>query len=54
MGVCFCGLLACGHDWTEVPLAAEGVTRLIISPTTGDLAGQRDELSAFAERHGLG
>ena len=36
------------------PLAAEGVTRLIISPTTGDLAGQRDELSAFAERHGLG
>ncbi|HEY6499814.1 MAG TPA: TIGR03619 family F420-dependent LLM class oxidoreductase [Streptosporangiaceae bacterium] len=36
------------------PLAADGVTRLIVSPTTADLAGQRDELSAFAERHGLG
>jgi probable F420-dependent oxidoreductase len=34
-------------------LAAEGVTRLVVSPTTADLAGQRDELSAFAERHGL-
>jgi probable F420-dependent oxidoreductase len=34
-------------------LAAEGVTRLVVSPTTADLAGQRDELSAFADRHGL-
>jgi probable F420-dependent oxidoreductase len=34
-------------------LAAEGVTRLVVSPTTADLAGQQDELSAFAERHGL-
>ena len=35
-------------------LAAEGVTRLIISPTTADLAEQKQELSAFAEQHGLG
>ncbi len=35
-------------------LAAEGVTRLIISPTTADLAEQQQELSAFAEQHGLG
>jgi probable F420-dependent oxidoreductase len=35
-------------------LAAEGVTRLIISPTTADLAEQKKELSAFAEQHGLG
>ena len=35
-------------------LAAEGVTRLVISPTTADLAEQQQELSAFAEQHGLG
>jgi probable F420-dependent oxidoreductase len=35
-------------------LAAEGVTRLIISPTTADLAEQQKELSTFAEQHGLG
>ena len=35
-------------------LAAEGVTRVVVSPTTADLAGQQDELSAFAARHGLG
>jgi probable F420-dependent oxidoreductase len=35
-------------------LAAEGVTRLVISPTTAELAEQRQELTAFAEQHGLG
>ncbi len=35
-------------------LAAEGVTRLIVSPTTADLAEQTKELSTFAEQHGLG
>jgi probable F420-dependent oxidoreductase len=35
-------------------LAAEGVTRVIISPSTADLAEQQKELSAFAEQHGLG
>ncbi len=35
-------------------LAAEGVTRLIVSPTSADLAEQTKELSAFAEVHGLG
>jgi probable F420-dependent oxidoreductase len=35
-------------------LAAEGVTRVIVSPTTADLAEQKKELSAFAEQHGLG
>jgi probable F420-dependent oxidoreductase len=35
-------------------LAAEGVSRLIISPTTADLAGQKQELGAFAEQHSLG
>ncbi|HEY2279399.1 MAG TPA: LLM class F420-dependent oxidoreductase [Streptosporangiaceae bacterium] len=34
-------------------LAAEGVTRLVVSPTTADLAEQKKELSAFAEQHGL-
>jgi hypothetical protein len=34
-------------------LAAEGVTRVIISPTTADPAEQRKELTAFAEQHGL-
>ena len=34
-------------------LAAEGVTRLVVSPTTADPAEQRRELTAFAERHGL-
>jgi probable F420-dependent oxidoreductase len=34
-------------------LATEGVTRLIISPTTADLAEQQKELSTFAEQHGL-
>ena len=35
-------------------LAAEGVTRLVVSPSSGDPAEQRAELSAFAERLGLG
>jgi probable F420-dependent oxidoreductase len=35
-------------------LAAEGVTRLVVSPTSADPAEQRAELSAFAERLGLG
>jgi probable F420-dependent oxidoreductase len=35
-------------------LAAEGVTRVIVSPTTADLAEQKKELSAFADQHGLG
>jgi probable F420-dependent oxidoreductase len=30
--------------------AAAGVTRLVVSPSAADLAGQRDELSAFADR----
>ena len=37
-----------------VALAAEGVTRVIVSPTTADLAEQKKELSAFAGQHGLG
>ncbi len=35
-------------------LTAEGVTRLVVSPTTTDPDEQRDELAAFADRHGLG
>jgi probable F420-dependent oxidoreductase len=35
-------------------LTAEGVTRVIVSPTTADLAEQKNELSAFAGQHGLG
>jgi probable F420-dependent oxidoreductase len=35
-------------------LAAEGVTRLIISPTTAGLDEQKKELSTFAGQHGLG
>ena len=34
-------------------LAAEGVTRVVVSPITADPAGQREELSAFAAQHGL-
>jgi hypothetical protein len=34
-------------------LAAEGVTRVIVSPTSADLAEQTKELSAFAQLHGL-
>ena len=37
-----------------VALAADGVTRVIVSPTTADLAEQKKELSAFAGQHGLG
>jgi len=33
--------------------AADGVTRLVVAPTAIDPGEQRDELSAFAERHGL-
>jgi len=33
--------------------AAQGVTRLVVGPSSADLAEQRDELSAFAERFGL-
>ncbi len=35
-------------------LADEGVTRLVISPSPGSSDEQRAELSAFADRHGLG
>jgi probable F420-dependent oxidoreductase len=35
-------------------LAAQGVTRLVVSPSTADPDGQRDELSAFARRFHLG
>ncbi|TCO47578.1 luciferase-like monooxygenase [Kribbella antiqua] len=33
--------------------AAQGVTRLVVSTSSADPAEQRDQLSAFAERHGL-
>jgi probable F420-dependent oxidoreductase len=33
--------------------AEEGVTRLVVSPTTADPAEQKQELSTFAEQHGL-
>lgn len=33
--------------------AAAGVTRLVVSPAAADPARQRDDLSAFAQRHGL-
>jgi probable F420-dependent oxidoreductase len=31
--------------------AAQGTTRLVVGPASADLAEQRDQLSAFAERH---
>ncbi len=34
-------------------LADEGVTRLVVSPTTADPVAQREELAAFAERFAL-
>ncbi|MFG2053115.1 TIGR03619 family F420-dependent LLM class oxidoreductase [Micromonospora sp. NPDC048930] len=34
-------------------LAAEGVTRVVVSATSTDPAEQRDQMSAFAERFGL-
>ncbi len=34
-------------------LAAEGVTRVIVSPTSADPAEQQKELTNFAEQHGL-
>jgi probable F420-dependent oxidoreductase len=34
--------------------AAQGVTRIVVNATTADPAQQRDELSALAERFGLG
>jgi probable F420-dependent oxidoreductase len=33
--------------------AAQGTTRLVVGPVAADQAGQRDEISAFAERLGL-
>lgn len=33
--------------------AAFGVTRLVVAPASTDLGEQRDQLSAFADRHGL-
>jgi probable F420-dependent oxidoreductase len=33
--------------------AASGVTRLVVGPAATDPAGRREELAAFAERHGL-
>jgi probable F420-dependent oxidoreductase len=32
-------------------LAADGVTRLVVAPASPDLAEQRDQISAFADRH---
>lgn len=46
------GSIAVSPD-EEAELAAEGVTRLVVSPTTADPAAQRSELTAFAEQHGL-
>ncbi|MEV2272616.1 TIGR03619 family F420-dependent LLM class oxidoreductase [Nonomuraea africana] len=34
-------------------LAAQGVTRVVVNPMSPELQGQRDEMSAFAERFGL-
>jgi probable F420-dependent oxidoreductase len=34
-------------------LAEQGVDRVVVSPTTADPAGQRDQLAAFAERFAL-
>lgn len=34
-------------------LAGQGVTRIVVSPATGDPERQRDEMSAFAERFAL-
>lgn len=39
---------------TVEALAAEGVTRLVVAATSADPAEQQDQLSAFAERFGLG
>jgi hypothetical protein len=33
--------------------ASQGVTRLVVSPSSTDLAGMRDEMSSFARRVGL-
>ena len=33
--------------------AANGTTRLAVPPASADEAGQRDEISAFADRLGL-
>jgi Luciferase-like monooxygenase len=33
--------------------ASNGITRLVVSPAAADLRGQRDEISAFADRLGL-
>jgi hypothetical protein len=35
-------------------LAAQGVTRVVVAPGSADLTAQRDEISAFAGRLGLG
>jgi len=48
--------------WGSTELSADavaahlvnGVTRLVVSPAARDPQAIRDELSAFAERHGLG
>jgi hypothetical protein len=34
--------------------ADQGVTRLVVGASSADPREQRDELSAFADRHGLG
>lgn len=33
--------------------AAQGVTRIVVAPTSAELDGQRDEMSAFAQRFAL-
>jgi hypothetical protein len=35
-------------------LAGQGVTRLVVSPGSTELAGMQAEMSAFAQRLGLG
>jgi hypothetical protein len=34
--------------------AANGTTRLVVPPASAELPGQREEISAFADRLGLG
>lgn len=46
------GNTAMSPDEVET-LAAQGVTRLIVSPTNPDPDGRREELSSFADRHHL-
>ncbi len=42
-----------GAELVVEALAAEGVTRVVVSATSTDPAEQRDQMAAFAERFGL-